>query len=167
MLGGSLLVAPVFSDTTAKYYLPPGRWTDLLTGAPVDGGRWFTEDLDFMRIPLFVRENTLLATSPSDRGPEYRFSDGLELQLFEPADGEELSAEVFDESQPSPAVFRCRKKGRTIVLEGDNRLKDVGVLLRNTPSAGKVENGAIASRADEGLAVKWKDVSKPLSITLA
>jgi alpha-D-xyloside xylohydrolase len=39
MLGPSLLVAPVFSsDGTVSYYLPPGRWTSLLSGAVVDGG---------------------------------------------------------------------------------------------------------------------------------
>lgn len=27
MLGDNLLVAPVFSDSTAQFYLPEGKWT--------------------------------------------------------------------------------------------------------------------------------------------
>ena len=44
MLGPSLLVAPVFSeDGQVSFYLPEGRWTHLLTGEVVDGGRWRKE----------------------------------------------------------------------------------------------------------------------------
>ena len=39
MLGSSLLVAPVFrEDGVVEYYVPRGRWTDLLTGQTIDGG---------------------------------------------------------------------------------------------------------------------------------
>lgn len=41
MLGESLLVAPVFTaEGVAEYYLPPGRWTNLISGVVVVGPRW-------------------------------------------------------------------------------------------------------------------------------
>src|SRR5579871_1624679 len=44
LLGGSLLVAPVFSaDGVVDYYLPAGRWTDFFTGEAFEGGRWVRE----------------------------------------------------------------------------------------------------------------------------
>jgi alpha-D-xyloside xylohydrolase len=57
MLGPSLLVAPVFSpDGIGEYYLPTGKWTHLLTGEAVEGGRWCKEKVGYMTIPAFIRE---------------------------------------------------------------------------------------------------------------
>ena len=39
MLGDSLLAAPIFNEKgQAEYYLPRGRWTNLLTGETAEGG---------------------------------------------------------------------------------------------------------------------------------
>jgi len=47
LLGRSLLVAPVFTeDGTVDYYLPAGRWTNLLTGQVQEG--WRREQHDFL-----------------------------------------------------------------------------------------------------------------------
>src|SRR5690625_7803298 len=44
LLGPDLLVAPVFSaEGDVEYYLPAGRWTNLLTGEVADGGAWRPE----------------------------------------------------------------------------------------------------------------------------
>ncbi|MDR0948097.1 MAG: hypothetical protein LBM69_01110, partial [Lachnospiraceae bacterium] len=60
-LGDSLLVAPIFNDKSiAEYYLPQGRWTDYFTGKEVLGGTWMQEQVDYLTISLFVKENTLL-----------------------------------------------------------------------------------------------------------
>ena len=62
MLGDSILVAPVFSkDGDVEYYLPEGTWTHLLSGEVKQGGRWYKENYDFMSLPVYVRDNTLLA----------------------------------------------------------------------------------------------------------
>jgi alpha-D-xyloside xylohydrolase len=62
MLGDSLLVVPVFSESgTVEYYLPPGTWThfiDKINGSArrEQGGKWIREVCDFMSIPLWIRE---------------------------------------------------------------------------------------------------------------
>ena len=64
MLGESLLVAPIFSETGfVRYYLPEGGWTHLLTGQPYVGGRWYEEVYDHHSLPLFVREGSVLIRS--------------------------------------------------------------------------------------------------------
>ena len=53
MLGGSLLVAPVFSeDGPVDFYLPAGRWTHLLTGQVQEGPGWHRERHGFLSLPL-------------------------------------------------------------------------------------------------------------------
>jgi alpha-D-xyloside xylohydrolase len=56
MLGGNLLVAPVFSeDGEVTYYLPEGEWKQVLTGETVKGGCWKTEKHGFLSMPIYGR----------------------------------------------------------------------------------------------------------------
>ena len=60
MLGGSLLVAPVFDQPRHHVYLPEGSWIDLETGNRVDGSRWINYPKNIEIIPLFLRPNSML-----------------------------------------------------------------------------------------------------------
>jgi len=61
MLGGDLLVAPVFSeDNTVTYYLPKGEWKQYITGETIIGGRWITETHGFLSMPVLVRAGARL-----------------------------------------------------------------------------------------------------------
>ena len=89
MLGGSLLVAPVFrADGWADFYLPEGKWTHLLTGETVIGGGWRRGQYDFHSLPLFVREGAVIPMGAVDTRPDYDFADGVTLHLYDPKDGE-------------------------------------------------------------------------------
>lgn len=57
LLGGGLLVAPVFSDEPARaVYLPAGvDWTDLFTGAAYEGGRYYQIPTPIEITPVFLR----------------------------------------------------------------------------------------------------------------
>src|SRR5690606_34643285 len=88
MLGGSLLVAPVFTaDGTVTYYVPEGTWTHLLDGHQVTGPRWVTERYGFDSLPLLVRPGTVLPVGAGTRSPEYDWADGVTLRLFEVPEG--------------------------------------------------------------------------------
>jgi len=61
MLGGDLLVAPVFSeDNNVTYYLPEGEWKQYITGEKIKGGRWITENHGFLSMPVLVRPGAAL-----------------------------------------------------------------------------------------------------------
>ncbi len=89
MLGGKLLVAPVFhEDGHVDYYLPEGKWTHLLDGRVVEGGRWMHESYGFMSLPLFVRPDCVLPIGADNQKPDYDYISGVTLHIYEPADGE-------------------------------------------------------------------------------
>ena len=95
MLGDSLLVAPVLrEDGAVDYYLPRGKWTHLLTGETVEGCGWRRDKYDFFSLPLFVRENTILATGNRCDRPDYDYCDGLTLTVYNLADGAEAACRV-------------------------------------------------------------------------
>ena len=89
MLGDALLVAPVMhADGHVDYYLPTGRWTNLLSGEAIKGDTWRRETHDYLSLPLMVRPNTVLPLGAVDSRPDYDYADGLELHVFAPEDGE-------------------------------------------------------------------------------
>jgi alpha-D-xyloside xylohydrolase len=95
MLGDSLLVAPVFDpDGWVDYYLPPGRWTRLLTGEVVEGGGWRREQHDAHSLPLLVRPGSVLPRGARTDRPDYDYVDGLTLQVFEPTEGQRTHLEI-------------------------------------------------------------------------
>ena len=41
MFGDNILVAPILNDEgIAEYYVPEGKWTDIITGKVLEGGKW-------------------------------------------------------------------------------------------------------------------------------
>ncbi|MGJ0390652.1 alpha-xylosidase [Microbacterium sp. CGR1] len=88
MLGSSLLVAPVFSESgEVEFYLPEGEWTSLLTGETVTGGGWRRETHGFDSLPLYVRPGTVLPWGARADKPDYDYHDGLRLRVFRGGEG--------------------------------------------------------------------------------
>lgn len=97
MMGESLLVAPVFhADSHVDYYLPDGLWTSLLDGRKVQGGRWQKETHDFLSLPLMVRPGTVLPMGQCDNRPDYDYTDGLELHVYQLAEGQTVVVKIPD-----------------------------------------------------------------------
>ncbi|MHC1786486.1 MAG: alpha-xylosidase [Christensenellales bacterium] len=116
MLGAGLLVAPVFhADGHVDYYLPAGRWTSLLTGEMVQGGRWRHEVHGFMTLPLLVRENTLLPLGAVDDRADYDYTDRVALHIFEPGEGE-LSLQIPDLKGETAAGYRLHLVGDEVIF---------------------------------------------------
>ncbi len=114
MLGGALLVAPVFTEAgVVDYYLPAGRWTHLLTDEVREGGRWWRERHDFMSLPLFAREGSVVALGATDDRPDYEYAADVTFRVHELADGGEAGCSVCgaDGSEVLRATVR-REGGR-------------------------------------------------------
>ncbi|MED4163479.1 alpha-xylosidase [Halalkalibacterium halodurans] len=83
MLGDQLLVAPIFNEEgLAHYYVPDGRWTNLLTGKAVEGGSWKKEHHDHLSIPLLVRPNSIVPIGSVDDRPDYDYTDNVAFHVF-------------------------------------------------------------------------------------
>ncbi|GAB3763657.1 alpha-xylosidase [Microlunatus parietis] len=109
LLGDRLLVAPVFrADGRADFYLPEGTWTHALTGERLSGPRWHSEVYGFDSLPLFVRPGTVLPWGAGRDRPADDHLDGLTLQAYEFADGDQVELEV------GPARFSVRREQGTL-----------------------------------------------------
>jgi alpha-D-xyloside xylohydrolase len=163
MLGSALLVAPIFrSDHVAEYYVPPGQWTDLLTGQVITGGTWRSETFDFQHLPLLVRPNTVLPMSQNQETASWKLGDALTLKLFQIADGARIHTRVA--GVDGQAHFQLRREGGTITIEGDGKATNVAVFIASATKPGKITNGRAIELTEAGLLIEWTAPGHPLSI---
>ena len=127
MRGDALLAAPVFKESgEAEYYLPKGKWFNLLTGRTVEGGTWEKETFDYLSMPLLVRENTILPLGSSDTQAEYDFADDVTLCLVNFREGGQAEIEIPDLKGDTVMEVSAVRKGDVIsvsVLGGTGRFR--------------------------------------------
>ena len=154
MLGDDLLVAPVFNyEGVVDYYVPAGRWTNLLNGNVVEGPRWLRETHDFMSLPLLVRPNSIIAIGNQDDRPDYDYADAVTLQVYELEDGKQAVAEIPSLTGEIKATFTVSRAGQVLDVEREGDSKDWQVLLVGIPTIASVEGGTVES-SPEGVMVK-------------
>jgi len=142
MLGGALLVAPVFSsDGVVDYYVPAGRWTSLLNGNGIDGPRWVHETHDFLSLPLLVRPNSVIPLGNRDDRPDYDYSNGLTLQAYALEPG--IKTVVIPTcSGAVDQTFILRRQEAALEVERTGSVKSWQLLLVGLRSLPGVEGGA-------------------------
>ncbi|MGD0750840.1 MAG: alpha-xylosidase [Anaerolineales bacterium] len=166
MLGDGLLVAPVFSyDGVVNYYLPAGRWTNLLNGNVVEGGRWVRETHDFKSLPLMVRPNSVIAVGNNEERPDYDYLDGVTLQVYELEGRKRLCAEIPSLTGEIQTTFTVWREGRTINVERKGRSKAWRLLLVGIPAIASVVGGT-AEDSPQGVLLTCQDETDSLQILL-
>lgn len=167
LLGPSLLVAPVLSfDGVVDYYAPAGRWTHLLTGEVVEGGRWRREQHGYLSLPLLVRPNTVLVIGDNDQRPDYEYSDGFTLQVYELADGAVAEATIPHADGSLAATFTVQRAGSEITVQWQGSPRNWRLLLAGAHAAVAVAGGAAAGSA-QGLVVTPEGDGDRIVVTIA
>lgn len=134
MMGDNLLVAPLFRDDfLAEYYLPAGKWTHLLTGECVSGGGWRKEAFGYESLPLFVRENSILALGSVDSRADYEYAENVELRVY--ALSSEASACVTDLRGETTLTVSAKREGNVIRMTLDAS-KPCTIRLMNASAIG-------------------------------
>ena len=118
LLGGDLLVAPVFAaDGTVEFYLPTGTWTSYLTGETVTGPAWRTETHDHLSLPLYVRDGAVLPIGGRDDRPDYDYLDGLTLEIYPSSQADPADRTVtVTTPDGASADFRVRRGDNSVTV---------------------------------------------------
>ena len=153
MLGDTLLVAPVFNyEGVVNYYVPAGRWTNLLNGNVVDGPRWAREEHDFMSLPLMVRPNSVIAIGNHDDRPDYDYSEGVILQMYEFEEGQQASVEIPSVTGKIQTTFAVTRRDGVIKVEKQGKSEDWKLLLVGISKIASVIGG-VSERCSQGVLV--------------
>lgn len=89
MFGPSLLVAPVYKykARTREVYLPSQcGWYDLYTGKYYSGGQRITAGAPYERMPLFVKEGSVIPVGPEIQYVDEKPADTLTLWVYKGRD---------------------------------------------------------------------------------
>jgi alpha-D-xyloside xylohydrolase len=166
MLGDSLLVAPVFThEGVVDYYVPEGRWTNLLNGNVVTGPRWVRETHDFMSLPLLVRPNSIIAIGVHDTQPDYDYAEAVTLRVYELEEGKSATAEIPTVKGEIETTFTMQREGRRIMVERKGGAKAWQVLLVGIPAITSLEGGT-AENGPQGVLVTCAADTDALQIVL-
>jgi alpha-D-xyloside xylohydrolase len=141
MLGDSLLVAPIFAhDGSVTYYVPQGRWTNLLNGEQVEGPGWKRETHDFMSLPLLVRPNSVIPMGSRSDRPDYDYSDDVTLHIYSFDEGYSTKVEIPSLDGKIETTFEIERKGKNIYVRRHGPQKEWNVVIPEiSPSIIKLE----------------------------
>jgi alpha-D-xyloside xylohydrolase len=115
LLGDDLLVAPVFSaDGAVSFYVPAGRWTNVLTDAVLQGPAWVTETHGYHSVPLLARPGSVIGVGAVEDRPDYDYADGVTLRIYQPAGGDPVVVRVPTTTGGTAAAFEVVTTGRTV-----------------------------------------------------
>ena len=118
MLGDSLLVAPIFNDQSmAEYYLPEGRWTSVLTGEEKQGGKWYKEHHGYLSIPLYARENSIVALGARNVDAVYDYADGVTLKVYALEDGKTANTVVYNTENQVELTASVTRNGNVYAID--------------------------------------------------
>lgn len=90
MFGPSLLVAPVYryKARTRQVYLPSScGWYDFYTGKFYSGGRLIEAEAPYERMPLFVKEGSVIPVGPAVQYTDEKPADPLTFYIYTGKDG--------------------------------------------------------------------------------
>ncbi|YCI81587.1 alpha-xylosidase [Enterobacteriaceae bacterium] len=153
MLGDALLVAPVFSEQgEVSFWLPEGRWTHLWHNDELPGSRWYRQRHDFLSLPAYVRDNTLLALGNNDQKPDYAWHQGTAFQLFHLEDGREALCEVPGADGAVRFTLRVSRIGNQLTVRGEGDASGWSLCLRNVQRIAGTE-GATQAGSEWGVVV--------------
>ncbi|WP_430534755.1 alpha-xylosidase [Listeria rocourtiae] len=118
MLGENLLVAPIFNEEgRGEFYLPRGKWTNILTDVVYDGGTWVSEHHDYMSFPLLAKENSIIACGSRDDHAEYDYTENPTIHIygFEKADVS-METVIYQANGTQKATIRVENNNSEITV---------------------------------------------------
>jgi alpha-D-xyloside xylohydrolase len=168
MLGESLLVAPVMSDTNrVQFYVPTGTWTNVISGEELQGPAWFDQTHGFLSLPLLARPNSIVAFGAEDRRPDYPYEIGIRFEVFRLADGATARARVVGQDGIVVGEFAADRIGSSIRFRVSGQMTGWSVLLVNVRSSAPSDEAEFEA-TERGLWVKprLKEGASELEIQL-
>lgn len=149
MLGDNLLCAPILNDEgTAQFYVPAGRWTDIITGKVYDGEKWYTEKCSYFEMPALARPNSIITYGDFTRDFEYDYLENATATIYELSDGCEATATVYDKDANKVCDIKAVRSGNTITVYYTKTDKNFHICISGT------DKNVLAAAGTEEVTIK-------------
>ncbi len=142
MLGDNLLVAPILNDESiAEYYVPAGKWTDIITGKVFEGGKWYTHKCSYFEIPALAKPNSIITYGNFERDVVYDYVKDANAVIYELEDGKTASTVIYDSEANKVLELSAERKGNKIEISLSAAPADFTVSVSNTDKSVAIKAG--------------------------
>ncbi len=130
MFGDNLLVAPIFNERgIGEFYLPEGKWTNIISGKVYEGGKFHKEKYDYFGLPCLAKPNSMIVYGDFKRGFEYDYQENAEVVIYQPDEGVEIAAAVYDTDANKVFGLKAVRRGKTVEVTFPKTEKPFSVKL--------------------------------------
>ena len=124
MLGPALMACPVYEykARNRSVYFPMGCWYDFYTGEATVGGKRFSVPAPYERIPLYVRQGSILPIGPEMEWSDQKIADDILLAVYAGDDGSFTLYEddgltyAYERGEYSAIPITWNDKSRTLTI---------------------------------------------------
>lgn len=85
------------------------------------GGTWYDEPCGYLNIPVFVKENSLIAVGNVKDRPDYDYADGVTVKAYALQDGRETETVVYGMNQEKETAVAVKKEKKQYPYFGSGR----------------------------------------------
>ena len=126
LFGSSFLINPVceYHAVNRKVYLPAGTgWYDLYTGKYFAGGRSINADAPFNRIPVFVKQGSIIPFGPSLQFTSEKTADTITLFIYTGKNGsftlyeDEDTNYNYEKGMYSTITFEYNENEKKLIIQ--------------------------------------------------
>ena len=133
MFGDNILVAPILNDEgIAEYYVPEGKWTDIITGKVLEGGKWYKHKCSYFEIPALAKPNSIIAYGNFERQIEYDYLEGTTFTIYELEDGKSAVCPIYDTEANKVFELTATRHGNKIECEYTDAKASFKIAVANT-----------------------------------
>jgi alpha-D-xyloside xylohydrolase len=156
MFGPALLINPVYQykARTREVYLPENSgWYDLNTGKYFKGGQTMVADAPMNKMPVYVREGSIVPTGPAIQYTNEKPADPLTVYVYQGKDGrfdlyeDDGTNYKYEQGQYSVIPFEYDEESKTLTI-GD-RKGEYSLMLSNRK-----------------IRIVWVDINTPVGMDL-
>ena len=142
MLGDNLLCAPILNDEgRAEFYIPKGRWTDIITGRVYEGEKWYRTKCNYFEMPILARPDSIVTYGDFVRDFEYDYLTNAEAVIYELSDGNEATTVIYDKDANKICDIKAIRCGNTVTVSYTKTDSDFTVKISGTDIAIKCKAG--------------------------
>lgn len=140
MFGPAFMVCPVYSYEARdrNVYFPAGsNWYDFYTGNYITGGKQVSVDAPYERIPLFIREGSIIPVGPEIQYTGEKKADKIVLYVYKGKDGsftlyeDEDSNYNYESGKYANISFTYNNTNNTLTI-GERKGQFEGMLKNRT-----------------------------------
>lgn len=175
MFGPSLLINPVYTykATSRSVYLPAGQgWYDLYSGAYYAGGAAIVAEAPYGRMPVFVKEGSIIPAGPELQYTSEKPADPLTIYVYTGKDAafslyeDEGVNYNYEKGAFTQIPFNYDEQTRTLTI-GERQGSFTGMLRQRTfyiKAIGKANPQGLSLEQEGGKKIKY--TGAPITIKL-